>query len=180
MNIKIEIRNTNIISVTPSATPAEVGQPVPEKTIRVSTDLQKRVKIKPKGRKKVRRDLPQGHSKGTVEWVEGWIERRGYKYAYATDGFTFGKGTVSIGTVMGRMEIESNDNRTGIRIKDLWNAVRLWRENQKRLVLEACRKKLAFQRYGKENDDEAFIRAITGKVDEVDLTVLRHFIWQVK
>ncbi|MFP2960576.1 DUF3854 domain-containing protein [Myxococcus sp. 1LA] len=114
------------------------------------------------------------------KWVQHWMGKNDVTYAYASDGFQIGGRMLPASEFLSQIEIESTNERTGISVRNLHNAVRLWEADQRRAIVEQYREKLEFRENGRRGDAEEFLRATTGRLDPVDLVVVLHFIWQVK
>lgn len=143
--------------------------------------LKKKNVCKPEVLDRLVKALPKtGTEHEPMAWVTNWIGKNGVGYSYATEGFLVDKRTLPTAEFRARLEIESTNERTGISVRNIENAVRLWEADQRRQVIDQYRKKLKHLGGGRRGDAEQFIRVVTGRADSVDLAVLLHFIWQAK
>jgi hypothetical protein len=83
--------------------------------------------------------------------------------------------------MLGRLRIASSNANTGIRDALLNEAVEVWTDNQKAHRIKEMQDLLAYDLLATAHKPiEAWLQAVTGRVDPVEVAVLQHWVWSVK
>jgi hypothetical protein len=113
------------------------------------------------------------------DWLEAFVGLNGVSYDYKTDSVRGEEGLLEHATIIAQMRLSSLRNDVPCIKAYLADALLLWKRKQARSFLGNLRRELAFQE-SSTNHVAAWVAAATGAVSELDVAVVRHFIWQVK
>lgn len=132
----------------------------------------------------------------TVEvWARSWLKDNAVTMSYKTGALTFNGVSKNIKYIISRMVLDAkhwaennpivNDEgkqkqRMPYSQDALEHVFNIWEEEQRNAVVSEMRSLLEFNSAARTTSIEEWLRAVTGKVDGLDLAVMRHFIWQVK
>lgn len=113
------------------------------------------------------------------QYMESWVERKRVIYSYGSEGFTMGGEQMTAESLMAELELDAEADDVGLHYRTLGNLLTRWLDRQDQQVLDNYRAKLTY-RPGDDWALRGWLRAVTGREDQVDLAVMWHFIWQVK
>lgn len=112
-------------------------------------------------------------------WVESFLESNGITYDYKTDSIRQAGEIVDHGALMASLRLGSlRQDAAGIRAF-LSDALLLWKRRQEAISLSRLREALRFQP-PHTNWLAQWTKAATGRSSELDIAVVKHFVWQVK
>ena len=113
------------------------------------------------------------------QYMESWVERKRVIYNYGSEGFTLGGEQMTAESLVAELELDAEADDVGLHHRTLGNLLTRWLDRQDQQVLDTYRAKLAC-RPGDDRALRTWLRAVTGREDQVDLAAMWHFIWQVK
>ena len=112
-------------------------------------------------------------------WVRDFCSLHGIEYNYKTNSFHEGDEVIDISLLLSRMRLEAHNLKQSHLKGLLPDAVAVFRKEQERKFLSDLRKRLKFQPSDRDYVKE-WTEAVTGKLDELDVAIVRHFVWQVR
>jgi hypothetical protein len=124
--------------------------------------------------------LPQKAGKLTArDWFKQWIERNRVTYSFLTEGLSFAGQEMPLEAARSKAALDASETE-GPADEKLKHVFVEWLHQQRETVKEAHRNRLAYSTKTGDTELRRLLRALTGKERDLDLAVLKHFIWQVK
>ena len=100
-------------------------------------------------------------------------------YNYKTDSTSMDNKPISDSVVLSKLKISLNGydpHEIGSLIKDL---LVIWKHQQELSFINKIESRLSAKTFN-NNGIEAWVKALTGEVGQLDVAVMKHFVWQVK
>jgi hypothetical protein len=128
------------------------------------------------------------------KWVREWLARNRARYSYKTEMLGVGGERTTQDRLISRLVLDAvaEAKRTVVVDKkgnernpaphgqtNIEHVLNLWYAEQLDAVVAEHRAKIAYNG-GSGDSLEQWLRAVTGRTNELDLAVMRHFLWQVK
>lgn len=138
--------------------------------------------VKKEKEKKVKAEFnPEQAMSESTEWLSQYFNNNNLHYDYKTDSIR-NNGEVLDPKIMQaslRLALASKKGDTGYLKKVLPDLLTMWKHQEQNSVIESYRDKL---KYNANNSGYLieWIKAATGKREQLDIAVMTHFIWQVK
>lgn len=113
------------------------------------------------------------------EWVDRYARLHNIRYHYKTNSVTEADDPIEAGLFISKMRLYCFQNDLGGIRRALPDAFLVWRREQSREYIRWLRRELKF--LPSESDWIAeWVEAATGERRDLDVVVMRHWIWQVK
>lgn len=113
------------------------------------------------------------------EWVNRFARLYNIQYNYKTNSVSQDGEPIEVGLFISQMRLACHKLGMNEIKKLLTDAFVVWRKEQARQYLKSLRNELKF----KANEADLvgdWVEAVSGKRDELDVAVMRHWCWQVK
>lgn len=113
------------------------------------------------------------------QWVQKYLRLNNIQYNYKTDSFVLDGSTLDFNLLLSKLRLAAYQCRV-LHIKPLLpDAINVLKKQCTVDFLNNLRKSLISQPTEQDLVAE-FVQACTGKVDSIDLAVMKHWVWQIK
>lgn len=113
------------------------------------------------------------------DWLKAFFQLNGITYDYKTDAIKERGELLEQGTIMAQMRLCCFRNETTDIRAYLADALHVWKRQQAKSFIDDLRQQFSFQ-VSNKNYFARWVRAATGHDNPHDISVMQHFIWQVK
>ena len=114
-------------------------------------------------------------------WVNSWMVKNGvtYEYRNSSDRFQLGGRSTEPEVLLRLMHLDAATYGGPAR-EAVDDALFIWTQRMRDAALDVLRARLKHRPDLDDSHVRAFVRALSGREDSVDVAVLKHFVWQVK
>lgn len=113
------------------------------------------------------------------DWIERFTQVYGIKFNYKTNSITENGEPIEAGLLISKMRLFCYENDLGDIRKMLPDAYLVWRREQARKYIRWLREEIKFKACKIDLVAE-WVKAATSERNEIDIAVMRHWIWQCK